>query len=314
MKRKKRTTESLIEDSIAIFGQGTYSYDKTVFIDSNSKVEIYCNTHEKYFLVTPTKHLNMKQGCQLCSYKKHRSQSKIKDTAYFKEKALSLHGNLYDYTNTIYTTAKDKVTISCNICNNSFEQVASVHLQGSGCPVCSHSRGMDKQRHSTKTFIEASMLVHGDNYRFNKTSYGKNNTTKVVVTCNKCNTDSIVIPSNFLMGAEPSCLCPKHGGFQESRPGTLYYLSINNGQAYKIGITNKSVKDRYSNTELSNITVIKEWYFEVGYDARAFETGILNKYKSYKYIGPDLLKSGNTELFNTDILSLASNEESFLSI
>ena len=313
MKRVKRTTENFIKNSIDIFGEGTYNYDQTIFVNSKEKVKIYCNAHKEYFFVTPNKHLNSKQGCQLCSYEKYRSKAKTKDTSYFVDKAKEIHGNIYDYSNTIYTVARNKLSILCNCCGNIFEQVASTHLSGAGCPKCSHDRGMDKQRHSTKTFIDASKVIHGNLYSFEKTSYGKNNMDKVVVTCTICNTDALVIPSNFLLGAKPSCSCDKHYGFQESKPGILYYLSINNGEAYKIGITNKSVKDRYTNSDLNKIITIKEWYFESGYDARAFETGILNKHKEHKYTGPSLLSSGNSELFNVNILSLYSCDKTFLS-
>lgn len=303
MERKRRSQQEFIEESIKIHGIGTYSYEHTNFINMSTKVNIYCNVHKKEFSIIPTKHLNG-QGCQLCSYKKYRSKSKIKDTKYFIGKAKEVHGNLYDYTNTIYKTARDKVIIKCNCCNNEFYQIASIHLRGSGCPKCSHNRGMDKQRHTTTSFIEAGKLIHGSDISYNKTVYGINNMDKIIVTCTKCNTDSLVIPSNFLMGAKPSCNCEKHYGFQDHKPGILYYLEINNGEAYKIGITNKSVEDRFHNYDLKKIKVIQTWTFLKGLDARSFETSILNKFKKYKYKGPDLLNSGNSELFSVDILSL----------
>jgi len=249
VKRKRRSQQEFIEESIKIHGKGTYSYECTNFVNMSTKVKIYCNTHKKEFEVVPTKHLNG-QGCQLCSYKKYRSKGKIKDTSYFISKAKELHGNLYDYTNTVYKTARDKVNIKCNCCNTEFYQIASTHLSGSGCPKCSHNRGMDKQRHTTASFIEAGKLIHGTDISYDNTVYGINNTDKVVVTCTKCNTDSLVIPSNFLIGSKPSCNCKKRHGFQDHKPGILYYLSINDGEAYKIGITNKSVEERFYSYDL----------------------------------------------------------------
>ena len=302
MERKRRSQQEFIEESIKIHGIGTYSYEHTNFINMSTKVNIYCNVHKKEFSIIPTKHLNG-QGCQLCSYKKYRSKSKIKDTKYFIGKAKEVHGNLYDYTNTIYKTARDKVIIKCNCCNNEFYQIASIHLRGSGCPKCSHNRGMDKQRHTTTSFIEAGKLIHGSDISYNKTVYGINNMDKIIVTCTKCNTDSLVIPSNFLMGAKPSCNCEKHYGFQDHKPGILYYLEINNGEAYKIGITNHSVKKRYSPLEMKSIKILKQWYYESGQDAYNEEQRILKEFKEFKYIGPDVLSSGNTELFTDNVFS-----------
>lgn len=92
--------------------------------------------------------------------------------------------------------------------------------------------------------------------------------------------------------------------FVQTKPAILYYLSINNGEAYKIGITNKSIKDRFNSTDLKKITVLKEWEYPIGYDAYKAEQRILSMYKEFKYKGHDLLQSGNTELFTYDILGL----------
>ena len=304
--KKFHTTESFIEESIFIHGEGTYSYDKAIYVSTHVKVKLFCNTHNEYFEVRPSKHLGKsKQGCQLCSYKKYRSEGKIKDTNYFIDKAEQLHGKLYDYSNTVYTTARTRVKILCNRCNTHFYQVAATHLSGSGCSKCSHDSGMGKQRSTNYNFIEAAKMIHKDRYDYSKTIYGKNNTEKVIVTCTKCNIDTVITPTSLLSGTNPHCKCIPAFGFQSKLPGYVYYLSINNGQAYKIGITNKSVKERYNNTDLQKITIIKEWYFENGEDARAMELGILRKYATKKS-NLKLLSSGNSELFSEDILGLCS--------
>ena len=37
------------------------------------------------------------------------------------------------------------------------------------------------------------------------------------------------------------------GGFDYQKKGILYYVSVNDGQAFKIGITNYNVKQRFKN-------------------------------------------------------------------
>ena len=73
---------------------------------------------------------------------------------------------------------------------------------------------------------------------------------------------------------------------------------------YKIGITNRTVDERFNLTELSKIEVVKQKLYEKGSDAVRLEQKLLKQYKEYQYIGPNVLKSGNTELFTEDVLSL----------
>ena len=56
--------------------------------------------------------------------------------------------------------------------------------------------------------------------------------------------------------------------FQGDKPAILYYLSTNKGEAYKIGITNRSVEERFCKYELSNIEIIntEKYLIGVGFD------------------------------------------------
>ena len=94
------------------------------------------------------------------------------------------------------------------------------------------------------------------------------------------------------------------GGFNSNIPGILYYLKINHGEAYKIGITNLSVEERFTKSELAKIEIINITEYEIGAMAKNKESEILTKYKEFKYKGRNLLNSGNTELFYKDVLKL----------
>lgn len=94
--------------------------------------------------------------------------------------------------------------------------------------------------------------------------------------------------------------------FNPGKPGVLYCLKLNGGQAYKIGITNKTVNERFSNKDLQIIEVLKTWYYENGQDTLDKEQAILKAHKEFKWEGVALLESGNTELFNKDVLELDS--------
>ena len=62
--------------------------------------------------------------------------------------------------------------------------------------------------------------------------------------------------------------------------------------------------ERYSKNEMKTITVIKTWDYLDGLKAQQEETRILRDFKTYLLKGVDLLHSGNTELFDRDVLEL----------
>lgn len=56
----------------------------------------------------------------------------------FIERSKIIHGNKYDYSNTIFTSTKTKVKIICPI-HGEFIQLANNHLHGNGCPKCARN-------------------------------------------------------------------------------------------------------------------------------------------------------------------------------
>lgn len=97
-----------------------------------------------------------------------------------------------------------------------------------------------------------------------------------------------------------------HGGFDVNAVGYLYYLRVETpqGNLYKIGITNRSVEDRFTKTDLTKITTLRCLGFERGQSAADLEKYYINLFKDFRYQGEPALSSGNTELFTTDILGL----------
>lgn len=128
------TREIFIERSEAKHGKGTYDYSKSDIIDSKTPTIIGCKIHGD-FLQSPTVHMRG-SGCPECSKKVVRNQGTIK---MFIKKAREVHGDRYDYSETVYTVAKAKVTIICRE-HGRFQQVAADHLAGSGCPSCNKFR------------------------------------------------------------------------------------------------------------------------------------------------------------------------------
>lgn len=163
-------TELFIINSKKINGD-LYNYDKTVYVNSNTKVIITCRIHGD-FLQKPPNHL-YGQGCFECfGYKR-------KTTEQFIENSRTVHGDLYSYDKTIYVNNHTKVIITCKI-HGDFLQVPNMHvLQRNGCPTCGGNARKD-----TKSFIIDAKNIHGDLYGYDKTNY-INKLTHVIITCKK---------------------------------------------------------------------------------------------------------------------------------
>ena len=93
----------------------------------------------------------------------------------FVSRAKLIHGNRYDYSKVNYVEAKEKVCIICPT-HGEFQQAASNHLCGQGCPKCAKSNLTNVE------FIEKARLVHGDKYDYSKVNYTKSK-EKVTIIC-----------------------------------------------------------------------------------------------------------------------------------
>lgn len=54
----------------------------------------------------------------------------------FVRRAREVHGDKYDYSESVYVNHDTKILIRCNACGKVFPQSPASHLQGSGCPEC----------------------------------------------------------------------------------------------------------------------------------------------------------------------------------
>lgn len=122
---RKLTTEQFIEKARKVHGD-TYDYSLVEYINRRTKVNIVCKIHDVFEQIAGG-HLGG-NGCPKCAGKNKTTKSVIKE---FKE----LHGDKYDYSETIYINDSTKVKIKCRIHGN-FNQTPNSHLQGSGCIKC----------------------------------------------------------------------------------------------------------------------------------------------------------------------------------
>ena len=136
------TTQEFIRRAKKIHGD-KYGYEETEYVNSRTKIAVFCKKHICKFEQIAGAHLEGK-GCPKCGLERSTAPTIDKDV--FIQKAKKLHKNRYDYSEVIYTTYKKKVKIICKKCSKKdnaewiFCQSPNAHLQGHGCPRCGNIR------------------------------------------------------------------------------------------------------------------------------------------------------------------------------
>jgi len=134
-KRHHYSQQEFIEEAIKIH-KNKYDYSNVTYINNKIKIEIICPEHGSFFQL-PVVHTRNGGGCKKCAAGQAGSYHK-KNTAWFIETAVSIHGTKYNYASTTYKRYHDKVEIICPE-HGSFFQTAGSHLHNrSGCPMCSY--------------------------------------------------------------------------------------------------------------------------------------------------------------------------------
>lgn len=93
--------------------------------------------------------------CPLCA------KNKSMTTEDFIKKAEAVHGDMYDYSETVYTRSSEKLSIRCKN-HGYFLQFPANHLKGSGCHRCYRQKVTNK----FKDFIKLAEAVHGKRYTY----------------------------------------------------------------------------------------------------------------------------------------------------
>ena len=271
----------------------TYDYSKFIeYTGAYNKIPIICKIHGN-FEQTPNEHANG-QGCPTCGRTK-ANMSKLGTEEIFINKAILKHGSSYDYSKVKYVKSSIKVEILCNI-HGAFWKTPNKHLNGQGCPKCNNAN-----RRTQQDFINESISVHGDLYDYSKSVY-LNGDKNVIIIC-PIHGEFTQTPYSHI---KQKCKCPSCSvyGFKYKEPAILYYLKLQTvyGILYKIGITNRTIEERFSATELKIMEVLSIRAFSTGHEAFKIEQKILQENEKFLYKGHKILASnGNTELFNEDI-------------
>jgi hypothetical protein len=143
----------------AVHGE-RYDYAQITQYDGERvKLPIACKDHGTFY-ITYGHHYTRKQGCAPCGFKKRGFQQR-KSSVQFTLEAISIHGDLYDYSAVDYQGAHKNVEIICRK-HGSFFQTPRNHIRGNGftgngCPRCSAPHRYSKIADSWLDYIGISI-------------------------------------------------------------------------------------------------------------------------------------------------------------
>ncbi|MDR1618497.1 MAG: DUF723 domain-containing protein [Treponema sp.] len=151
-----------------------YSYDRVVYRNSRTPVEITCKKHGP-FSVTPDNFLKGKD-CPRCR-KECFVPSIVRDNFIAMVKKIYGKGK-YDYSLVSYNSLDDPVTIICPE-HGPYTTTPRKHLNSfNHCPRC-----MRNQPWNTGRFLKAARAVHGDTYDYSKIGVISGVRQKVTIIC-----------------------------------------------------------------------------------------------------------------------------------
>lgn len=310
--------------------KGKFDYSLVDYVDAKTKVTIICPTHG-VFIQTPDKHLAAKsKGCQQCWREIKDKLNREQDHSHLRrpfitekelrERCYQKYGDkfIYDFAGYDQITG-NKIKITCPK-HGDFYQTMACHLSKKvkdGCPKCG---AISKLTSKTVNYEETIQDCHSkhnfiyDYPEYNKDTY-KNRRSKITIVCSKhgpfikkaqkhlsgqgcfhCRVEEM-IDENILVGGYSENLFKEKPELKTEK-ATLYYLEVNNGECYKIGITRTSTAQKLAGLKSKSkkdIKILKEYHSDL-YSCFVKEQEIIklnNKNRIYT--------SWSTEVFDIDI-------------
>jgi hypothetical protein len=155
--------------------------------------------------------------------------------AQFKENAIKIHGNVYDYSDSNYNGYEEKILIKCKK-HGKFYQTPHNHIGNEqGCPIC------HRLTKTTNEFIINAKKIHKNRFDYSDTKY-INNYTPVIIKCH-VHGNFTQLPKNHLNGTP----CPKCSKEKETHTTDDFIKSAiqTHGQLYNYdGVDYKTSYDK----------------------------------------------------------------------
>jgi hypothetical protein len=125
-------------------------------------------------------------------------------TEQFIEEAKKIHGDKFDYSETIYDGTLEKIIICCKT-HGSFLLRASSHLEGQGCRKCGYEKS------TIEDVIEKAREIHGHTYDYSKSIFTKMKAKSIII----CPIHGEFL-QDFAMHIDKKSGCPKCGAIKRS--------------------------------------------------------------------------------------------------
>lgn len=306
-----------------------FTYIRDSFFKQKDKMQIICNIHGE-FTQSPDKHIaENSKGCPKC-WAAIRSEmlltikkkpKPIIDATSFLCRATEKYGDVFVYDLSNYSgITGNKISVTCNIHGVSHQTPVSHLSSAYGCPMCG---SIMKVKNNTSDYD--SVIVQLNNKyngiyeypEYNKDNYKNKNSVIDIICkthglfkkktqkhlsgqgCFQCRVDEM-IRDNILVGGYSENLFIEKPELKGA-DAFLYYLTINGGELYKIGISRVSVKNRIKGIKSKakgEVTQIEQTYVRAStlYECFITEQKILNDFSSLR-----IFKPWSTELFSIDI-------------
>ncbi len=247
---RKLTKEDFINKSKKKFGEYTFDYSLTKYIDYTTSVKLICKNHGMIDII-PKNHLKSVYGCKKCG---EENCSKTNASKYTKERfikdAKKKFNDNFNYTKVIYntdTTKTNEIVITCKIHGDFLTNVEKFLSSKHGCPDCAQDISTNFHKDTKEDFIRKAKLVHGDKYNYDSVVYKKSN--KIVdIYCKKCKKVFPQLPGGHINGAG----CPDCGALQASR------TNFNNKKtAFWKTIREKKIDHRYDLSKFKYLGILE---------------------------------------------------------
>ena len=227
---RRYTTDEWVAKAVSVHGD-RYDYSRVDYKGADVEVIIGCEDHG-WFGQLPRVHANMGGHCQECM-ELQRAKKRRLTTAQFITRAREIHGNKYDYSRTIYRSAKERIIIGCRECGKWYDsQTPSNHthkIKPRGCPDCgrkkAHANRSPESYHldpliSQDEFILRvnAILGHSIDTSMTKFTGVKND---VEIRCLRCDIVYCQRASRLLIG-QMGCQNCRYERYSETRMMTTF--------------------------------------------------------------------------------------------
>lgn len=215
---KKLSQEEFVEKALSR-SKRPVDLSEFKYQGSASKSKAICPSHGQ-FQISANALMN-RIGCPECALKERSSKRRM-SASEFVEKAKIVHGDTYDYTNVIYTSAHAKVSIICRA-HGTFEQGANSHLTGRGCPKCGNARAGQSCRLDGSEYLARAVAVHGTSYDLSRISFD-GMSKKIEVIC-RSHGSFFPTASNFVSLGSGCPVCARANTGMKTRKHEARYIT-----------------------------------------------------------------------------------------